>query len=137
MKIVSACLIGESCRYDGKNSENKKLKKMFEKDELIPVCPEKLGGLSVPRESAEQRGDKVFTITGKDVTQNFYKGAEEVLKIAKSRDVKEAILKARSPSCGSGKIYDGTFSKRLIDGDGITTALLKKNGIKVISEEEL
>ena len=104
---------------------------------MIPICPEQLGGLSTPREPSEQRGNKVITKSGKDVTENFVKGAKEVLKLARLFGIKEAILKQRSPSCGYGQIYDGTFSGTVIKGDGVTTALLKINGIKVISEEDL
>jgi uncharacterized protein YbbK (DUF523 family) len=104
---------------------------------LIPVCPEILGGLPIPREPAEQRGKRVITKSGKDVTKYFERGAKEVLKICKILKIKKAILKQKSPSCGCGKIYDGTFSGRLIEGNGVTTKLLKKNGVKVFSEEDL
>ncbi|KPJ57182.1 purine nucleoside phosphorylase [Parcubacteria bacterium DG_74_2] len=137
MKLCSTCLLGINCRYDGKSKPNKKVLKLAKKEVLIPVCPEQFGGLPTPRESAEQKGKRVITKSGKDVTRYFKKGAREVLKIVKLFKVKEAILKQRSPSCGSGKIYDGTFSGKIIKGDGVTTALLKKNKIKVISEEDL
>jgi len=104
---------------------------------LIPVCPEQMGGLSTPRETAEKKKGKVITKSGKDVTLNFKKGAREVLKIAKLLGIKKAILKQRSSSCGCGKIYDGTFSGKVIKGDGVTAALLKRNKIKVITEEDL
>lgn len=140
MKICSACLLGIKCRYDGKSKPNKKVLKMAKKEVLIPVCPEQLGGLPTPRETAEITGDgskvldkkaMVITKSGKDVTKNFVKGAEEVLKLAKLLGIKEAILKQKSPSCGCGEIFDGTFSGRLIKGDGVTAALLKRNGIKI------
>ncbi len=137
MKLCSACLLGIKCRYDNKNKEDKKVLALAEKEFLIPVCPEQLGGLPTPRESSERKGDKVFTQSGEDITQNLEKGAEEVLKLAKLFNAKEAIFKQKSPSCGCGKIYDGTFSGKIIKGDGITTELLKKNGIKVITEENL
>ena len=138
MKLVSACLIGINCRYDGKNQLNQKCLKLFKKGELIPICPEQLGGLPTPRESAEiQRNGQVLTKKGRDVTENFIWGAKQTLKIAKTLGIKEAILKSKSPSCGSGLIFDGTFSGKLIKGNGITAALLKKEGIKVITEEEL
>lgn len=114
---------------------------------LIPICPEQLGGQPTPRSNAEINGGdgmnvlqgkaKVVEPDGTDVTSYFICGAEEVLKIAKLFDIKEAILKQRSPSCGSGQVYDGSFTGQITKGDGVTTALLKKNGIKVISEEEL
>jgi len=135
--LVSACLLGIKCRYDGKSNENKKVLKLAKKKILIPVCPEILGGLPTPREPAEKRKNRVITKSGKDVTKFFKKGAKEVLKIAKILKIKKAILKQRSPSCGSGQIYDGTFLGRVIKGDGITTELLKKHKIKVISEEDL
>jgi uncharacterized protein YbbK (DUF523 family) len=110
---------------------------LLKSETLIPICPEQLGGLPTPREPAEIRGERVVTRSGKDVTENFKRGAKEVLKIAKLYGIKEAIMKQRSPSCGCGEIYDGTFSGKTIKGDGVTTTLLKKNGIKVISEKEL
>lgn len=137
MKLCSACLLGIKCRYDGKSKLNKKVIKLSKKEILIPVCPEQLGGLPTPREPAEQKGKKVITKSGKDVTKFFVDGAEQVLKLAKLFGIKGAILKQRSPSCGCGQIYDGTFSGAVIQGNGVTTKLLKKNGIKVISEEDL
>jgi uncharacterized protein YbbK (DUF523 family) len=144
MKLVSACLLGINCKYDGRNNANSKV--ICLKD-LVPVCPEQLGGQPTPRPNSEITGGsghdvigglaKVIEKDGNDVTSSFIKGANEVLNIAKSLDIKEAILKARSPSCGCGKIYDGTFTRKLINGDGVTTALLKKNGIMVITEEDL
>jgi len=137
MKLCSACLLGIKCRYDGESKPNDKVIELAKKEILIPVCPEQLGGLPTPREPAEQRGEKVVTRSGRDVTKNFAKGAEQVLELAKLFNIKEAILKQKSPSCGCGKIYDGTFSNRLIEGDGVTVVLLKKNGIKVITEEDM
>jgi uncharacterized protein YbbK (DUF523 family) len=137
MKLCSACLLGIKCRYDGKSARNRKVIMLLKVETLIPVCPEQLGGLPTPREPAEIRGERVFTRSGKDVTENFKRGAKEVLKIAQLYGIKEAIMKQGSPSCGCGEIYDGTFSSKTIKGDGVTTALLKKNGIKVISEKEL
>lgn len=135
--ICSACLLSISCRFDGKSKPDKKVLRLSKKQILIPICPEQLGGLTTPREPAEQKDGRVVTLSGKDVTKNFQKGAKEVLKIAKLFGVKEAILKQRSPSCGCSQIYDGTFSKQIIKGDGITAKLLKKNGIKVLSEKDL
>jgi len=135
--LCSACLLGIKCRYDGKSKPNEKIIKLSKKVFLIPVCPEQLGGLPTPRVPAEQKRNKVFTKNGKDVTKNFLKGAEETLKIIRLFNTKKAILKQRSPSCGCGQIHDGTFSDMIIKGDGVTAALLKRNGIKVISEEDL
>ncbi|PIR72619.1 MAG: DUF523 domain-containing protein [Candidatus Nealsonbacteria bacterium CG10_big_fil_rev_8_21_14_0_10_36_24] len=137
MKFCSACLLGIKCRYDGKSKEDKKVLALAKKEFLIPVCPEQLGGLPTPRENREIREDRVITKSGRDETENHKRGAEEVLKLAKLLGIKEAIFKQKSPSCGCGEIYDGTFSGRIIKGDGVATALLKKNGIKVITEENL
>ena len=137
MKVCSACLIGVKCRYNGKSKPNKNVIELAKKEFLIPVCPEQLGGLPTPREPSEQRGKRVLTITGKDVTENFDRGAKQVLSLAKFFGIREALLKQRSPSCGCGHIYDGTFSGKIIIGDGITAALLKRNKIKISSEEDL
>lgn len=137
MKLCSACLLGIQCRYDGMSVPNEKVIALSKTELLIPVCPEQLGGLPTPREKAERYGRDVVTIGGKCVTENFKNGAAEVLKIAKLYNITEAILKQRSPSCGCGQIYDGSFSGKIIHGDGITTELLKSNGIKVLSEEDL
>lgn len=135
--LVSACLLGIACRYDGKSKSNKNVLSLLDKYELVPICPEILGGLSTPRAPSEIKGEKVINKLGEDVTDNYKKGAEESLKIATIYNSRKAILKSKSPSCGCGKIYDGSFSKNLIDGDGITTKLFKENNIKVITEEEI
>jgi uncharacterized protein YbbK (DUF523 family) len=137
MKIVSACLAGINCRWDGKSKPCKKVMKLVAEGKAIPVCPEQLGGLTTPRAQSEIKGGKVFTINGQDVTPQCTKGAKEALKIAKRSNCKEAILKSNSPSCGVGKVYDGTFSGKLISGDGVFTKLLRKNGIKVKTEKEI
>jgi len=147
MILCSACLLGIKCRYDARQKPNRKVLKLAKKKILIPICPEQLGGLETPREPAEIVGGegkdvlegkaKVITESGKDVTKNFILGAKEVLKIARILNIKKAILKQKSPSCGNGKIYDGSFSRKVKKGDGVTTALLKKNGIEVISEKTL
>ena len=134
MKLCSACLLGIKCRYDGTSNSNEKILQLAKKEILIPVCPEQLGGLPTPRHPSEIREGRVFTKSGKDVTKEFVKGAEEVLKIAKLMNIKEAILKQRSPSCGSGKV--GLLSGETAKGDGFTAALLKRNGIKVRTEED-
>lgn len=138
MKIlVSACLLGVECRYNGKGELKKDIEMLLKEHELIPVCPEQLGGLATPRDPAEIQDNKIITKTGVDVTKEYLKGAEEVLKLAKLYNCSTAILKERSPSCGYGKIYDGTFSKILIDGNGAAADLLIKNGIKVTGESEI
>ena len=136
MIIVSACLAGENCRYDGSNKLNKYIQKLVEEGDAISLCPEQLGGLPTPRIASEQKGGRVFNKNGEDVTEYFVKGAEEVLRIANLHNCKDAVLKSKSPSCGCGQIYDGFFSGKLIKGDGITTALLKKNKIEIYTEED-
>ena len=141
--VISACLLGVRCRYDGGASRNEAAIKQSEMDELIPVCPEEAGGLSTPRPPAEivgGNGDdvlngkaKVVTVDGTDVTDAYLKGAHHTLQVAQSHGATQVILKARSPSCGCGAIYDGTFSGTLTSGDGVTTALLKRHGIIVVS----
>lgn len=135
--LVSACLLGVCCRYDGESKPNADVIKLREKYILIPICPEVDGGLPTPRTPSERVGDKVLMRDGKDVTENYRKGAEEALRKAKEYSCNIAILKARSPSCGSDKIYDGSFSGNLADRDGVCAELLKKNGITVFTEEEI
>ena len=139
--LISACLAGKKCNYKGEANVVKKLKELYLKGDAILVCPEVLGGLKTPREAAEvltfQEKLTVKTASGKDVTEAFIIGAGKALKVAKENKITTAILKARSPSCGCSQIYDGTFSKKIINRDGITAALLKLNGIKVITEEEI
>ena len=135
--LVSACLLGENCRYDGKAGKRIDIESLRKKYNLIPVCPEVLGGLPTPRTPSERVGERVVMKDGRDVTDNFMKGAREALKICEAFGCKRAILKERSPSCGSGEIYDGTFSKSLTAGDGMTAALLKENGIRVIGESQI
>jgi len=137
MKIVSACLIGINCRWDGQSRLCEKVTNLVKQGEAIPVCPEQLGGLSTPRHPAKQKGNKVITKYEEDVTSYFRRGAEETLKIAKLVDCQYAILKSKSPSCGIGLIYNGTFSRKLIKGDGVTAKLLKQNNIKVMTENDL
>lgn len=137
MKVVSACLAGIKCRYDGRSSPCEKVIELVRIGEAISVCPEQLGGLKIPRVPSEIVDDRVMSKEGRDVTAQFEKGAKESLKIALANNCKEAILKSKSPSCGLGKIYDGTFSGKLIDGDGVFTKLLKENNFKVFTEEEI
>ena len=137
MKIVSACLAGINVRHDGGNKANKKVLELVKAGKAIPICPELLAGFTVPRELREILNGKVVTKSGQDVTAQMQKGAEEVLRIAKLFGVKEVVLKAKSPSCGKGKVYDGSFSGKLVEGNGVTAELLLKNGIKVVTEEEL
>ena len=143
MYVVSACLIGKNCRYNGGNSRDDRVLELLKDKEYIDVCPEELGGLTTPRQPNEIVDGRVVDKSGNDVTEFFLKGALETYEAAirKSMEVNQpiemAILKARSPSCGSGKIYDGTFTGKQIDGNGITSELLIKKGIEVITEEDL
>lgn len=137
MKLCSACLLGINCRYNGERKPNDKVLKLASEEMLIPVCPEQLGGLATPRLPAQGKNGRVFDKNGSDLTKQFEAGAKEVLKIAKLYNIKEAILKQRSPSCGYGQIYDGTFSRTIIEGDGVTATLLKKHGIDIKTEEDL
>ena len=137
--LISACLAGINCKFNGENNllDKEILDEISKKYHLLFVCPEVFGGLSTPREPAEMKGGLVVTKTAKDVSENFKFGAEICLKIAKLNGCKKAILKARSPSCGSGQIYDGSFTKKLILGDGVAAKMLKANEILVFSEDEI
>ena len=135
--LISGCLLGLKCRYDAKEKKLPEIEKLIESYNLIPICPEQLGGLPTPRIPAERVKDRVITQVGVDVTKEYQIGAEEALKIAKLYNCKKAILKEKSPSCGCGKIYDGTFSRNLIVGNGVTADLLLKNGIEVFGESEI
>lgn len=137
MYIVSACLCGIDCKYNGKNNYNEKIEELVKEGKAVLVCPEQMGGLKTPRDPSEIKEGKVVSNAGVDVTREYQKGAEETLKICKMVGATKAILKSKSPSCGCGKVYDGTFTGALIDGDGITTKLLKENGIEVISSDEI
>ena len=131
MIIVSACLAGVNCNYQGKNKENESVVGLVREGRAIPVCPEQLGGLTTPRPPAEIRNGRVFTKEGADVTEAFRRGANEVLKICQKYNCQKAILKSKSPSCGRGKIHDGNFNDVLTDGDGVTARLLGEHGIEV------
>lgn len=137
--IISACLLGLDCKYDGGNNRlpEERLRMLTEKYELIPVCPECYGGLTTPRTPSERLGDRVVSKTGADVTEQFYKGAQAALYLARLFGAGLAILKANSPSCGSGTVYDGSFKGTLATGDGVTAELLKSHGIIVINENAL
>lgn len=133
--IISACLLGMNCRYDGNGFQTDIYSKLKDKVNLIPVCSEQMGGLTTPRLPVEIKNSMAVNKSGEDCSEQFKKGAEEVLNIAKMYNCKIAILKSNSPSCGFNKIYDGTFSGKLIDGDGITSELLHRNGIKIFNEK--
>ena len=135
--LVSACLLGISCRYDGRSVPNEQVIALSEKYALIPICPEIYGGLSTPRTPSERVGERVLMKDGRDVTENYARGAEATVRLAELSGAKYAILKAKSPSCGKGRIYDGTFTGRLVDGNGVTAENLTRVGIKVLTEDEL
>lgn len=135
--LVSACLLGCACRYDGKSKPCPRVLALMERHTLIPVCPEQLGGLSTPRPPAERREGGVVTREGGDVTAQYRRGAEEALHLARLYGCTHAVLKERSPACGSGQIYDGSFSGRLTPGDGVAAALLRENGIVVLGESQV
>ena len=135
--LVSKCLLGENCRYDGGNNKNQRVIEFLKGKTVIAVCPEELGGLPAPREPAEIKGGEVIAKSGGNVTSFFTLGAQKVLFIAKESHVDLCILKEKSPSCGAGEIYDGTFSHTLVKGDGVTAAALLKAGFKVIGETDV
>lgn len=133
---VSACLCGVPCRYDGKSKTNTKALELYKSGEAVLVCPEQAGGLSIPRPPCEIIGDKIISSAGDDFTEQYIKGSDKVLEICKKHGVKKALLKQNSPSCGTTHIYDGTFSGKLIEGEGITAKLLRENGIEVMGEKD-
>lgn len=135
--LISACLLGLPCRYDGASKPQPWAAELAARHELVPVCPEQLGGLPTPRAPSERQGERVIMKTGADVTAQYRQGAEGALTLCRLLGCEGAVLKERSPSCGSGRIYDGTFSGTLMDGDGVTAALLKANGISVYGEGEV
>ena len=134
--LISACLLGCRCRYDGASRPQPWIAALAERHTLVPVCPEQLGGLPTPRPPAERRGDRVVTRAGGDVTAQYRRGAEEALRLCRLLGCDAALLKERSPSCGSGAIYDGTFTGTVTAGDGVTAELLRKNGIPVYGETQ-
>ena len=135
--LISACLLGCACRYDGGSKPCPAALRLAEEHELIPVCPEQLGGLPTPRPPAEIRGERVVNRDGEDVTAQYRRGAEETLRLARLLNAQGAVLKARSPSCGHGAVYDGTFSGALIPGDGVAARLLLASGVPVWTEEDV
>ncbi|WP_031482947.1 DUF523 domain-containing protein [Maridesulfovibrio frigidus] len=133
MIIVSGCLAGINCKYNGEDSSDERVIELVKKGKAVPVCPEQFGGLPTPRPACEIFENKVVTQQGVDLSENFLRGAEEGVKLAKLVGAKKAILKSRSPSCGCGQIYDGSFGGKLIEGDGFFTAMLKLENIDVES----
>ena len=137
--LISACLLGQYCRYDGQTKVYPQVQALLGRDDihLIPVCPEQCGGLAAPRPAAERQGKRVVTTNGSDVTAQYQRGAEAALYWARLFHCTKAILKEKSPSCGHGQIYDGTFSRTLTVGDGVTAALLRAEGLEIIGESDL
>lgn len=131
--LVSACLLGVNCKYSGGNNYSPAVAALGERFELVPVCPEQLGGLPTPRVPAERVGNRVLTREGTDVTEAFRLGAEKALELARAQGVTRAVLQERSPSCGSGTVYDGAFSGRLVSGQGVAAELLERSGIEVLA----
>ncbi|MDY4634713.1 MAG: DUF523 domain-containing protein [Candidatus Limivicinus sp.] len=136
--LISACLLGFECKYCGGSNKltEQQLAALGERFRLIPVCPESAGGLPTPRDPSERLGDKVVSNQGRDVTAQYQKGAETALWLARRYDCKAALLKEKSPSCGSGQIYDGSFTGKLIPGDGVAAEELKKEGLIVFGESD-
>ena len=141
MILVSACLVGINCKYSGGNNYNQKIFDLVKEGKAIPICPEQLGGLNTPRKPVELKviNGKRYAIDneGNDFTENFERGALEVLNLAKNLNISKAILQPRSPSCGVNKIYSGNFDNKLVDGNGILAELLKQNGIDVLTPNEI
>jgi uncharacterized protein YbbK (DUF523 family) len=145
--LISACLAGRGCRFDGSSSQDDQVSRLVAEGRAVLVCPEVDGGLGAPRPTAEivggdgsdvlAGGARVVTEQGRDVTDAYLEGARRALEACVSSEARVAILKARSPSCGMGSIYDGTFSRTLVAGDGVTAALLREHGIEVLTDEEL
>ena len=135
--LISGCLLGVCCRYDGASKPHPLAEELSKKHELVPVCPEQLGGLATPRLPAERQGDRIVAKSGVDVTAQYRRGAEESLKICRLLGCDAAVLKERSPSCGSGEIYDGTVTGTLVSGNGVTAELFLEHGIPVYGESQL
>ena len=135
--LISGCLLGVCCRYDGASKPHPLAEELSKKHELVPVCPEQLGGLATPRSPAERQGERIIAKTGVDVTDQYHRGAEEALKIYRLLGCEAAVLKERSPSCGKNGIYDGTFTGTLVSGNGVTAELFLKHGIPVYGESRL
>ena len=136
--LISACLLGVCCKYSGGSNAHALLMEAARQGKIhfIPVCPECLGGLSIPRVPSEKQGERVFSKNGEDLTEAFERGARAALHLARLFDCRHAILKERSPSCGFGQIYDGTFTGNLRPGDGVTAALLARNGVQIRGESQ-
>ncbi len=134
--VVSACLAGVRCRMDGKCKPVEEIVALYQEGKCVLVCPEVLGGLPTPRPSSEIRDGRVINTEGEDVTQQFLLGAQRALQIARENGCEMAVLKSKSPSCGIGKIYDGSFTRTLVDGNGMTARLFLEAGLQVMDEKQ-
>lgn len=135
--LVSACLLGDKCKYNGKDNYLKKIEELKQYYDIVPICPEVMGGLTTPRDPSEIFKDKVISSKGKNVTKQFNEGANLSVNIAKYLHIKKALLKENSPSCGKNNVYDGSFKGKLVNGEGITTKALKNLEITIYNEEEI
>ena len=137
MILVSACLLGCACRYDGQSKPHPLAQELAKRGLAVPVCPEQLGGLPTPRNPSERRGERVVMNDGRDVTAEYRRGAEEALRLARLYGCTAAVLKEKSPSCGSGLIHDGSFAGGLVPGDGVTAEVLTARGVRVLGESQV
>ena len=135
--LISACLLGRNCKYNGGNNLHPLVERLGEKYDLVPICPETWGGLTSPRPPAERIGDRILDREGRDVTDAFQRGAQRALETARKNGCRRAVLKERSPSCGAGRIYDGTFTGTTVPGDGVAAALLRAEGLVLYGESEI
>ena len=135
--LVSACLLGVNCRYDGSGGQLAELGELMQWAQIVPVCPEIMGGLPTPRPPAERQGRRVITCEGGDVTREYARGAAETARLAKLFGARFALMKERSPSCGAGEIYDGSFGHVRVQGDGVASTMLKQQGIEVYGESRV
>jgi len=135
--LVSACLLGVRCNHEAGHSRRPAVEALAATHRLVPVCPEVCGGLPTPRPAAEIVGERVVNVDGDDVTDAYTRGARAAVELARAVGARRAVLKARSPSCATGQVYDGTFSRTLRAGEGVTAAALRAAGIDVVSEDDL
>ena len=135
--LISACLLGRNCKYNGGNNYAPLTEELKERYDLVPVCPEAFGLLPIPHDPSERVGDKVLSKSGEDVTQAFRKGAEKTLAVVEKEGVRLAVLKERSPSCGCGSIYDGTFTGKVVPGNGVAAELLLRHGVTIYGESRI
>ena len=135
--LISACLLGRNCKYSGGSNYHPLTQALRERYQLVPVCPECMGGLPIPHDPSERVGDRVLSRTGADVTAQFQQGAELALRRARQTGARLALLKERSPSCGFGAIYDGTFTGTVVPGSGVAAELLAENGLAIYGESRI